>query len=98
MSTFYVHPTDFGLPKASSADLKGGDAAENAAIVTAVLAGRKGPARDIVLLNAGVALFIAGRASDVRDGIARAAAAIDSWAARTTLDKMVRASQGAATI
>jgi anthranilate phosphoribosyltransferase len=93
VNTFYVHPSDFGLPKASPADLKGGDAAENATIVRAVLDGRRGPQRDVVLLNAGAALFVAGRVSDVRDGIARAAAAVDSGAARATLDAMVRGSQ-----
>jgi anthranilate phosphoribosyltransferase len=93
VNTFYVHPSDFGIPKATPADLKGGDAARNAAIVTSILGGTRGPARDVVLLNAGVALFVAGRAADVRDGIARAGSAIDSGAARATLEKMVRVSQ-----
>jgi anthranilate phosphoribosyltransferase len=92
VSTFYVHPADFGIAKAAPSDLKGGDAQENAAIVKAVLGGRKEPARDVVLLNAGVALFIAGRAGDVRDGIAQAARAVDSGAAGETLEKMARAS------
>lgn len=92
VNTFYVHPADFGMSKSTPADLKGGDAAENARIVRAVLEGKPGPARDVVLLNAGAALFIAGRAATVRDGITRAAAAIDSGAARDTLDKMVRCS------
>jgi anthranilate phosphoribosyltransferase len=95
VNTFYVHPADFGLPKASPADLRGGDAAENAAIVRAVLDGRSGPPRDVVLLNAGAALFIAGRAAGVRDGIAQAATAIDSGAAKATLDAMARRSEGA---
>jgi anthranilate phosphoribosyltransferase len=90
--TFYVHPADFGIAKASPAGLRGGDAAENAAIVSRVLDGMKGPARDVVLLNAGAALFVAGPADSVQDGVARAAAAIDSGAARATLDKMVRSS------
>ncbi|MBI3050363.1 MAG: anthranilate phosphoribosyltransferase [Acidobacteria bacterium] len=93
VSTFYVHPAEFGLPKAAAADLQGGDAGENAAIVRAVLDGAKGPARDVVLLNAGAALFVAGRAASVREGIAEAAFAIDSGAARATLDRMVRSSQ-----
>jgi anthranilate phosphoribosyltransferase len=92
VNTFYVHPSDFGLPKASPADLKGGDAAENATIVRAVLDGRAGPQRDIVLLNAGAALFIAGRAGSVREGIAAAARAIDSGAAQRTLETMIRSS------
>jgi anthranilate phosphoribosyltransferase len=60
VNTFYLHPSDFGIPKAAPADLKGGDAATNAAIVTAILDGTRGPARDVVLLNAGAALFLAG--------------------------------------
>ena len=91
--TFYVHPSDFGLPKASPAELKGGDAAQNAAIIREVLDGRRGPARDVVLLNAGAALLIAGRASSVQAGIHEAAQAIDSGAARKTLEEMVRGSQ-----
>jgi anthranilate phosphoribosyltransferase len=96
--TFYVHPSDFGMPKAAAADLKGGDAAANAAIVTAILDGQQGAPRDVVLLNAGAALFVAGQASDVRAGIEHAAAAIDSGAARTTLEKMVRGSQAQAAV
>ncbi len=92
--TFYVHPSDFGLAKASPAELKGGDAAQNADILRAVLAGTRGPARDVVLLNAGAALLIAGRTASVRDGLALAAQAIDSGAARETLERMVRTSQG----
>jgi anthranilate phosphoribosyltransferase len=94
VQTFYLHPADVGLAKAAPADLQGGDAATNAAIVTEVLNGAQGPARDIVLLNAGAALFVAGRASSIRDGIAAAAAAIDSGRARATLAAMVRSSQG----
>jgi len=93
VSTFYIHPGDVGLPKASAADLQGGDATVNAAIVRDVLAGMKGPARDVVLLNAGAALCVAGRAANVREGIAQAAEAIDSGAARATLDKMAQCSQ-----
>jgi len=93
VNTFYIHPADFGVPKASPADLQGGDAAANAAIVTAILDGRRGAPRDVVVLNAGAALLIAGRAGSVREGIAHAAAAIDSGAARATLDRMVRGSQ-----
>jgi anthranilate phosphoribosyltransferase len=95
VNTFYVHPADFGLPKASPGDLRGGDAARNADIVRGVLEGRGGAPRDVVLLNAGAALFIAGRADSVRDGIARAASAIDGGAAKATLDAMARSSQEA---
>lgn len=96
--TFYVHPADFGVPKASPDDLKGGDAAANAAIITRILDGAPGAPRDVVLLNAGAALFIAGRADTVRDGIAMGAAAVDSGAARGTLDRMARHSHAEASV
>jgi anthranilate phosphoribosyltransferase len=94
VQTFYVHPADFGLAKATAESLKGGDASTNAAIVRSVLAGTKGSPRDVVLLNTGAALFIAGAAETVRDGVARAAAAIDDGSATGVLDKLIRVSTG----
>jgi len=91
--TFYVHPADFGFAKAAPDDLKGGDAAANADIVRGVLDGRRGAPRDVVLLNAGAALFVAGRAASVSAGAKLAGAAVDSGSARTTLDRMVQGSQ-----
>jgi len=91
--TFFIHPAEFGLAKARAADLRGGDAVENAAIVRMVFDGKPGAARDIVLFNAGAALVVAGRTASVREGISCAAAAIDSGAAHDTLERMVRASQ-----
>jgi anthranilate phosphoribosyltransferase len=92
VQTFYVHPADFGLAKASPESLKGGDANKNAGIVRSVLNGDKGEARDVVLLNAGAALFVAGEADTVKAGIAAAAAAIDSGQARHVLDRLVAVS------
>src|SRR6058998_1890803 len=77
VNTFYLHPTDVGLPKAAAGSLKGGDAHENARVIERVLGGERGAARDVVLLNAGAALFIAGEAASVVDGILRASRAID---------------------
>jgi anthranilate phosphoribosyltransferase len=93
--TFYVHPADFGLPKGDPASLAGGDASANADRIGRVLAGEPGAARDIVLLNAGAALLVAGRAPTVRDGLAMAADAIDSGRAAATLASLVRASRAA---
>jgi anthranilate phosphoribosyltransferase len=92
VNTFYLHPADVGVAKALSSALKGGDAHENAAIIQNVLAGARGPARDVVLLNAGAALFVAGVASSVEDGIARGSQALDRGEARRTLERMVAAS------
>ena len=96
VQTFYVHPADCGLAKASLEDLKGGDAAENAARIREVLDGVASPSREIVLLNAGAALFVAGHALTLRDGIGKAAAAIDSGAARDVLARLVEASRDGA--
>jgi anthranilate phosphoribosyltransferase len=93
VNTFYVHPSDFRLPKSAPAALKGGDAADNAAIARRVLAGEPGAPRDIVLLNAGVSLLIAGVADTVGDGIARAAAALDGGHAAAVLERLVAVSQ-----
>jgi anthranilate phosphoribosyltransferase len=86
--TFYIHPVEFGIATSPVSALLGGDAATNAAIIRDVLTGRTGPARDVVLLNAGAGLFVAGAAESVRAGIARAADAIDSGRAHATLDQM----------
>jgi anthranilate phosphoribosyltransferase len=91
--TFYLHPSDVGLRKAEPQALRGGDAAANAAIITRLLDGERGGARDVVLLNAGAALLVAGRCDSVRDGIQLAGQSIDSGAARETLERMVASSQ-----
>jgi anthranilate phosphoribosyltransferase len=98
VNTFYVHPSDFGIAKSDPAALRGGDAAENAAIVREVLAGTRGARRDVVLLNAGVALFVAGRVDTIKEGIAVAASAIDSGAARQRLQQMVDSSRAEAAV
>jgi anthranilate phosphoribosyltransferase len=96
VQTFYVHPAEYGLAKASLDSLRGGDAHANAAIVRDVLDGHPGPARDVVLLNAGAALFIAGLVASVRDGIEQAAWAIDSGRAKEVLNTLVTASHAMA--
>jgi anthranilate phosphoribosyltransferase len=93
VKTFYLHPADLGLTKATPGALAGGSASDNARIITEVLAGQPGPARDVVVLNAGAALFIAGEASSVRAGMTRAAEAIDAGAARSTLERLVAVSR-----
>ncbi len=92
---FAITPEEVGLPRVSLADLKGGDARHNAAALTAVLGGAAGPYRDIACLNAAAALVVAGRAADLRAGLDMARAALDTGAARTILDRLVRTSQAA---
>ena len=76
------------LPRAPAAALKGGDPAENAAALAALLQGAPGPYRDVVLLNAAAALVVSDRAADLREGAAIAARAIDTGAAAAVLDKL----------
>jgi len=88
-----VRPEDFGLPKASIQDLRGGDRAENAQIIRQVLAGEPGPRRDIVLMNAAAVLVLGGKARDFKEGVTMAAVAIDSGAAAAKLAGLVALSQ-----
>src|SRR5438445_1288006 len=89
VNTFYLHPADVGLPKSPLSALKGGNAHENARIIESVLAGDRGAPRDVVLLNAGASLFIAGEVPSVDEGIVRASRAIDRGDARRTLQQLV---------
>jgi anthranilate phosphoribosyltransferase len=93
VNTFYLHPADVGLAKSAPEALKGGDAKDNAAIARAVLQGAPGAPRDIVLLNAGASLLIAGRAATIPEGIAIAAEAIDSGRAAAVLETLARLSR-----
>ena len=88
---FIVRPADAGLPEAPPAAIRGGEPAENAAALRALLAGAPGAYRDIVLLNAAAALVVAGRAPDLHAGAAQAAAAIDAGAAYGVLQRLQKA-------
>jgi anthranilate phosphoribosyltransferase len=81
-------PEELGLSRCSMAELRGGDAAANAAIVRGVLSGEKGPKRDIVLLNAAFGLVAAGKAEDPAEGLLLAAESIDSGRAMGQLEKL----------
>jgi anthranilate phosphoribosyltransferase len=98
-----LDPADIGIPRCEPPDLLGGDPAQNAAVVHAVLAGQPGPVRETVLLNAAAALvaeagapYASGLAQALADGYARAGEAIDSGAAAGLLDRWVQASRGLA--
>jgi len=88
--TYEVEPEDFGLPRASASDIRGGDPAENAAIIKEILAGAKGPKRDMVLLNAAAAFRAADKVLDIKAGIEMAAESIDSGNALEKLELLVR--------
>jgi anthranilate phosphoribosyltransferase len=89
--TLAIDPAALGVPRAAPGDLAGGDAAENAAIVRAVLAGEPGPRREIVCVNAAAALWVAGAAPDLAGGLPLARSSIDSGAARERLARLVEA-------
>ncbi len=93
---FTIEPEDAGLERATLADLKGGDAEENAAAIHAMLAGIKGPLRDAVLLAAAATLVVADKADDLRDGVAQAGESIDSGRARAALDRLAAITHEAA--
>ena len=92
MKNYVITPEQFGLKRCDKQDLVGGSPAENAAITRAILAGEKGPKRDAVLMNAGAALYIGGKAADLADGIRLAAELIDSGKAMQALDKLIEVS------
>ena len=92
ISRFEVTPEQLGLPRASLADLKGGDAIYNAAALTGVLDGEMNPYRDIAVLNAAGSLVVAGKVADLAAGITAAVACLESGAARNVLDRLVQAS------
>ena len=92
VETFRVSAKNAGLPEAKPEDLIGGDAAENAAHLRAVLEGKPGPLRDVVLFNAAAALLVAGKAKTLREGVALAAQSIDSGKARAVLEALVKLS------
>lgn len=87
--TCTITPEDFGFTRCKKTDLTGGTPEENARITLAVLNGEKGPRRDAVLMNAGAALYIGGKAETMQDGVTLAAQLIDSQAALKTLNKLI---------
>ena len=90
--SFVITPEQFGFTRCTKDDLKGGTPAENAATTRAILGGQQGHKRNAVLMNAGAALYIGGKAASIADGIALAAQMIDSGAALATLDKLIEVS------
>jgi len=92
--TFEISPAEAGIAEAPLDAVKGGDAQQNAEAMRALLDGAAGPYRDTVLLNAGAALIVAGKAANIREGVALAAASIDQGHARAALDKLIAVSNG----
>ena len=92
---YTVEPGQFGFKSCQLEELHGGNAAQSALIVRSVLEGKPGPARDVVLLNSGAALYVGGRAATIADGIGLAAESIDSAKARQKLEQLVEMTNAA---
>ncbi len=90
--SYVITPEDFGFVRCTKEDLKGGTPEENAEITRAILRGAPGPKRDAVLLNAGAALYIGGKAGTLAQGVKLAAELIDSGKAMQTLEKLIEVS------
>jgi anthranilate phosphoribosyltransferase len=88
---WFVEPTEVGISPAALEEVAGGTPAQNAAAARAVLAGEGGPRRDIVLLNAGAAIYVGGAAQSLAEGMTTAAVSIDSGAAQELLDRLIAA-------
>lgn len=90
--SYVIAPEDFGFERCTKEDLKGGTPRENAKIALAILNGEKNPKRDAVLMNAGAALYVGGKADSIKEGILLAAHVIDSGKALGTLHKLIEVS------
>ena len=93
VSEYNIHPEDFGIRMAGTRNLQVETIEQSVAMLSAVLDNQPGPARDIVVFNSGVALYAADVADTIADGIARAAAVLDSGAARAKMEEFVRYNQ-----
>ena len=89
LSCYRIDPEELGMASIPISQIQGGDAAANAAMILRVLRGEPGPCREVVLLNTGYALVVAGKAGDAREGMALAAETIDSGRALNTLRNLV---------
>ncbi len=96
LKVYTIDPEEYGLQKAELNDIIGGSPEENAQITKDILEGVKGPKRDIVVLNAGVSLYLAGAADSIKNGIQLAEETIDSGKAKAKLDEFVKATNEAA--
>lgn len=90
--TYVIKPEDFGFETCRKSDLVGGTPEENAAVTLGILKGEKGPKRDAILMNAGAAIFLGGKADSMANGIKLAAELIDSGAALAKLEQFIEAS------
>lgn len=93
LNSFNISPEQFGINKATIKDLEGNNPSENAIIIQNILKGKKGPQRDIVILNSAAVLYLAGKAKDINTGISLAQESIDSGKALIVLKRLIKATQ-----
>jgi len=93
IKSFIINPQKYGIKKAFKKELLGGDPKQNAGIIQDILEGKKGPKRDIVVLNSGAALYLGGKAKSISEGIKLAEKLIDSKAAKQVLEKLTAETQ-----
>jgi anthranilate phosphoribosyltransferase len=93
ITEYEIHPEDFGMAMASNRALRVETPEQSKAMLLGVLENQPGAAREIAILNAGVALYAANVAPDIKDGIARARVAVESGAARARLEQLVAVSK-----
>jgi anthranilate phosphoribosyltransferase len=94
VKSYTIRSEDLGIRKAAIADLRGADSKRNAEIINEVLDGKKGPARDIAVLNAAAAIYVSGIAGNLDEGIAEATRAIDNGSAAAKLQQWIRVTNG----
>ncbi len=94
VTSIEIKPEDVGIARSSAADLKGGDAAQNAEALRGVLEGKKNAFRDAAVMTAAAALLVADKAKDLKEGVAQAQKSIDGGGARGVLEKLVKVSNG----
>ncbi|MGM0508355.1 MAG: anthranilate phosphoribosyltransferase [Fusobacteriota bacterium] len=92
IKSYYIQPEDFGINRAVKKEVEGGDKDENAKIMKDIFDGKKGPKRDIVLLNAGAGLYIGKKANSLKEGVELAAKIIDEGKAKKKLDEFIKLS------
>jgi anthranilate phosphoribosyltransferase len=90
---YEIDPQDYNIPYARMEDISGSDAKYNADLIIRIFKGERGPARDIVLLNAAAALYVGNAVEDIKEGLEKAAQVIDSGAAYEKLNEFVRVSR-----
>ncbi len=93
---YFIQPEDYGIERSGPEDLAAKDAAESARAISEVLDGRKGPRRDVVLINAAAAIVVSGTAKDMKEGLRLAAGSIDSGRAKDSLQRLVELSRNGA--